>query len=159
MVKNSSAKAGDVRDTGLIPGLGRSPRRGNGNPEYFFGKIAWTEDPGRLQSIGWQRVRHDWSELAHTHVCEHLCGFFRWLSGKEFICQYRRCRFDPWVGRISWSRKWQLTPLFLPGKFHGQRSLVGYNPWAHERVRHDWAAKQHENISVHKSLFLIIFSS
>ena len=46
MVKNLPANAGDVRDTGLIPGLGRSPRRGNGNPEYFFGKIAWTEEPG-----------------------------------------------------------------------------------------------------------------
>ena len=33
--------------------------------------------------------------------------------------------FDPWVGKISWSRKWQTTPVFLPGKFHGQRSLAG----------------------------------
>ena len=36
----------------------------------------------------------------------------------------KRSRFDPWVGRISWRRKWQLTPVFLPGKFHGQRSLA-----------------------------------
>ena len=33
--------------------------------------------------------------------------------------------FDPWVGKIPWKRKWQPTPVFLPGKFHGQRSLVG----------------------------------
>ena len=46
VVKNLPANAGDVRDTGLIPGLGRSPGRGNGYPEYFFGKIAWTEEPG-----------------------------------------------------------------------------------------------------------------
>ena len=36
--------------------------------------------------------------------------------------------FDPWVGKISWRRKWQSTPVFLPGEFHGQRSLVGYGP-------------------------------
>ena len=45
VVKNLPANAGDVRDTGLIPGLGRSPGRGNGNPEYFLGKVPWTEEP------------------------------------------------------------------------------------------------------------------
>ena len=34
--------------------------------------------------------------------------------------------FDPWVGEIPWRRKWQPTPVLLPGKFHGRRSLVGY---------------------------------
>ena len=43
--------------------------------------------------------------------------------------QYRRPGFDPWVGKIPWRREWQPTPVFLPGKFYGQRSLVGYNPW------------------------------
>ena len=37
--------------------------------------------------------------------------------------------FDPWVGKIPWKRKWQPTPVLLPGKFHGQSSLVGYSPW------------------------------
>ena len=44
----------------------------------------------------------------------------------------KRSRFDPWVGRISWRRKWQLTPVFLAGKSHGQRSLVVYSPWGHK---------------------------
>ena len=55
-----------------------------------------------------------------------------WLSGKESTCQsrrHRRHRFNPWVREIPWRRKWQLTPVFLPGKFHGHRSLVGYSPW------------------------------
>ena len=43
-----------------------------------------------------------------------------------------RHEFDPWVGKIPWRRKWQPTPIFLPGKPHGQRSLVGYSPWGHE---------------------------
>ena len=50
--------------------------------------------------------------------------------------------FDPWVGKILWSRKWQPTPVFLPGKSHEQRSLVGYSPWGHKRVGHDLVTKQ-----------------
>ena len=41
----------------------------------------------------------------------------------------QRPEFDPWVGKIPWRRKWQPTPVLLPGKSHGQRSLVGYIPW------------------------------
>ena len=37
----------------------------------------------------------------------------------------------PWVRKIPWRRKWQPTPLYLPGNFHGQRSLAGYSPWGH----------------------------
>ena len=49
----------------------------------------------------------------------YFMGLPRWCSGKESTCQCRRCRFNPWVGKIPWSRKWQPTPtLFLPGKFH-----------------------------------------
>ena len=44
----------------------------------------------------------------------------------------KRCRFDPWVEKISWRRKWQPTPVFLSGKSHGQRSLVGYSLWGHK---------------------------
>ena len=42
--------------------------------------------------------------------------------------------FDPWVRKIPWSRKWQLVPVFLLGKLHGQRSLVGYCPWGHKEL-------------------------
>ena len=40
----------------------------------------------------------------------------------------KRHRFNPWVRKTPWSRKWQPTPVFLPGKSHGQRSLAGYSP-------------------------------
>ena len=43
--------------------------------------------------------------------------------------QCGRPGFDPWVRKIHWSRKWQPTPIFLPGEFYGQKSLVGYSPW------------------------------
>ena len=60
-------------------------------------KIPWAEEPGRLQSMGSQRVRHDWAT---------------WLSLFTFM---------------HWRRKWQPTPVFLPGNTHGQRSLAGYS--------------------------------
>ena len=41
-------------------------------------------------------------------------------------------RFNHWIGKISWRRKWQPTPVFLPGKSHGWRSLVGYSPRGHK---------------------------
>ena len=41
----------------------------------------------------------------------------------------KRHVYNPWVGKIPWSRKWQSTPVFLAGKFHGERTLAGYNPW------------------------------
>ena len=43
----------------------------------------------------------------------------------EFAWESKRCGFNPWVGKIPWSKKWQPTPVFLPGKSHGRRSLVG----------------------------------
>ena len=52
-------------------------------------------------------------------------------SGKEPTCHCRRCKrrvFDPWVRKISWSRKWQTGSIFLPRKVQGQGSLGGYNP-------------------------------
>ena len=50
-------------------------------------------------------------------------------SGQESTSQCRRHGFHPWVGQIPWRREWLPTPVFLPGEFHGQRSLVGYSPW------------------------------
>ena len=55
-----------------------------------------------------------------------LSGLPWWLSGKESICQCRRNRFDLWVEKIPWRKKCQPAPVFLLGKSHGQKSLVGY---------------------------------
>ena len=56
-------------------------------------------------------------------------------SGKEPTCQcrrYKRRRFNPWVRKIPQRREWQPALVFLPGKSHGQRSLVGYSPQGHK---------------------------
>ena len=50
-------------------------------------------------------------------------------------CQYRRCRFDPWVGKIPWRNEWLSTSVFLPGESHGQESLAGYSPWGCTETR------------------------
>ena len=49
-------------------------------------------------------------------------GFSGGANGKKPACRCRRCGFDPWVGKISWRRAWQPTPVFLSGESHGQRS-------------------------------------
>ena len=72
-------------------------------------KIPWTEEPGRQQSVGLQRVRHDW---ARTHLVI----------------------------------KWHPTPVLLPGKSHGWRSLVGYSPWG--RTESDMTEQLHFHFSL-----------
>ena len=73
-------------------------------------------------------------------------GFSNGASGEEPSCQCRRHKrhgFYPWVRKIPWRRtqgpmdshwrrKWQSTPVFLPGEFYGQRSLTGYSPWGYK---------------------------
>ena len=56
-VKNLPANAGDIRGTGSVPGLGRSPRGGHSN--ILVWRIPWTEEAGGLQSLGLQRVGHN----------------------------------------------------------------------------------------------------
>ena len=61
----------------------------------------------------------------------------RWCRDNESVFFVRcifRAGFYPWVRKIPWRRKWQPTPAFLPGEFHGQRSLVGYSPWGHKKL-------------------------
>ena len=98
-------------------------------------RIPWTEEPGGLQSMGSQRVGHDWATNTHTlkwilGVCvfaelvysKLYVGFCGGTSGKEPVCQcggHKRPRFDPWVGKIPWRREWQPAPVFLLRESHG----------------------------------------
>ena len=67
-------------------------------------KIPWTEEPGRLQSMGSQRVRHDQ------------------VTSPSFFTS------------MHWRRKWQPTPVFLPGESQGRGSLVGCHLWGHTEL-------------------------
>ena len=80
------------------------------------------------------------SSLLAMHI--NLMGVLpRWLSGKISACQCRssrRCEIDPWLRNFPWRKKWQLTPVLLPGKFHGHRSLAVYGPWVTKSDRMQW---------------------
>ena len=71
---------------------------------------------------------------SHSSGVSGFLGLPKWRSGKEPSCQCRICGLDPWSRKISWRRKWQSTPVFLPGKSNGQRSLAGYSPWGHKEL-------------------------
>ena len=63
-----------------------------------------------------------------------LCtGFPDGSDGKESACSAVEPEFNHWVGKIPWRRKQHLTPVFLPGKFHGQKTLAGYSSWGCEQ--------------------------
>ena len=71
------------------------------------------------------------------HIGEHREHSFRKKdpssSDGRVSLQCRRPGFDPWVRKIPW-RRIQPTPVFLPGEFHGKRSLAGYSPWGHKEL-------------------------
>ena len=92
-----------------------------------------TEDWLLLRSVQ-NNAKRMWKQLIAASVVKN--GLPRWCSIKDSACQCRRCKrtgFSPWVRKIPWRRKWQPTPVFLPEKFHGQRSLLGYSPWGHKQ--------------------------
>ena len=80
----------------------------------------------------------------------------RWPSGKESSFSEGDMGSIPMLRRFlggKKKKKWQPTPVFLPGKSHGQRSLVGYSPWGCKRIRHD--SRLNNNIAI-DSIFLVI---
>ena len=75
------------------------------------------------------RIKWDRGAISLRLVWSSSLGFPGSSVDKESACQCKRCRFDPWVRKIPWRRKWQLTPIFLPETSSGQRRLVGCSPW------------------------------
>ena len=71
-----------------------------------------------------------WGILPDFRI-QNIKGFPHGTSGKRtYQCRWcKRWGLDPWVGKSPWRKVWQFTPVFLPGEFHGQRSLVGCSPW------------------------------
>ena len=91
----------------------------------------------------------------HTHI---YMGFPDGASGKEsaFQCgRHKRHGFDPWVGKISWRRAWKSTPVFVPGEFYGERSLVGYSPWGHKELdMTETTEHAHENTYIYTHTYV-----
>ena len=66
-------------------------------------------------------------------------------------CQCTRHGFHPWIRTIPWRRKWQPTPIFLPGKSHGQRSLAGNTPWGckQQTMTQRWSVRARARTHTH----------
>ena len=80
-------------------------------------------------------------ELRTFETLEGICAQVG-SDGKSICLPCGRPKFNPWVRKIPRRRKWHPTPVLLPGKSHGWRSLVGYSPWGC-RVGHDWVTSLH----------------
>jgi len=81
------------------------------------------------------------------------CGFPGGSDGKESACSAVDFRFDTWVKKFPWKRKWQPTPVFLPRKSHGWRNLPGF--MGSQRVRHDWVTSFSLVTQIVKNLSII----
>ena len=94
---------------------------------------------GQEKRKGGQRTAGEKFAADHGQTCSSTVAFKPIIGAhimdppggsdsKASCLQCGRPGFDPWVGKILWRRKWQPTPVLLPGKSHGQRSMVGYSP-------------------------------
>ena len=112
---NGKESACNAEDPGSIPRSGRSPGEENGYPlQYSCLENPMDSPRGRKES---QRVWHDWETNTHTHIHTHIIMKLK-TSFSLFTFMH-------------WRRKWQPTPVFLPGEYQGQGSLVGCRLWGH----------------------------
>ena len=96
-------------------------------------------------------------KIRHHHRNMETCEASQVAQWLRIRCQCRRCkrcRFDPWVGKMPWRRKWHPTPIFLPGTSHAQRSLVGYSP----RGCKESDATERLSTQPHKNMWLLLLS-
>ena len=105
VVKNLPANGGDMREAGLIPGSGRFPWRRAWQPRILVWRLLWTEGPDGLQSMESQRVRLDWSDLAHTSVYGIYCSSLSQLIFRTFVGG-----FLPLNPNITWQPSLQSPP-------------------------------------------------
>ena len=121
---------------GFDPWVGKIPWGRAWQPTFVFSP---GESHGRRRRVGYSPWGHKKLDMikAPQHACMHrrlTSGFPGGSDGKASAYNAGRPGFDPWVGKILWRRKWQSTPVLLPGKSHGQRSLVGYSLWGHKEL-------------------------
>ena len=118
--------------------------RGSSWPRYEIGYPILQSDS--LLSEPPEKLKWGNNETFNTYIPILFVKFFNWSivdlgfpGGSAIKNQpaYTRPRFDPWVKKILWRRDWGSTPVFLPGEFHGQRSLAGYSLCGHKE--HNWA--------------------
>ena len=107
--------------------------------EFYDSPVDRNSKVRRSARLGWLSQNVDRTNTRTQIFCFKFSVFIlpstglpRWFSSKQSACWWRRHRFNPWIRKIPWRRKGQPTPVFLPGKSHGQRSLADYSPWGHK---------------------------
>ena len=95
-----------------------------------------------------KRLVNKWAEGRRYHIL----GLSKWLSAKESALQCRKPGFYPCVRKIPWRRRWQPTPVSLPRKSYGQRSLAGYNlEGCKESDTTEWLTHTFKDLKIHAS--------
>ena len=119
---------------GVFPHIGMEPR----SPALQMDSLL-AEPPGKPRAVlVLQNLVESPRELPYAVDASYwllVSQVTQLVKRKKSICQSRRCwrrGLDPWVRKITWSRKWLPTSVILPGKFHGQGSLVSCSPWGHK---------------------------
>ena len=151
MLKNPLANSGDIRNRSSIPGSGRSPGDGNGNPLQY----SCLENP-RDRGAWWATVHgvpksqawlSDFTFTFYFHALE------KEMATHSSVLAWRIPGEGETGGLLSrgshrvwhdWSDLAAAAASILPGKSHGQRSLAGYSPWDYKRVRHDLVVTQQQ---------------
>ena len=106
------------------------------SPQCILSQCLLNKEMSQERQVGSVMLREEKGSPPHkptsqkTWVHHGLLGFPGGSAVKN--PPVRRCSFNPWVRKIHWRRKWQPTPVFLPGRSHGQRSPAGYSPWDHK---------------------------
>ena len=100
----------------------------------LFYLVSWSTSCWFILDLCWLYIKqYSWWPLIHPSSRVMLYESSPWrLRWSRTHLQCRRPKFDPWIGKIPWRRRWKSTPVFLPEKSHGQRSLAGYSPWGHK---------------------------
>ena len=112
----------------------------------FVAKDPWYQFCMNKQNKNIQPLKSKWGKILSKRI--DIWGFPDGASGKELACRCMRHKawgLFPQVRKVPWRRERQPTPVFLPGEFHGQRSLAGYNPQARkESDMTEWlSTRQH----------------
>ena len=101
---------------------------------YFFFKKLYREKYRQLSTNTEYRQLKNWVPLSSCFLCVTSARVASLAQMVKHLSAMQQTRVRSWVGKIPWRRKWQPTPVFLPGKSHGRQSLVDYCPWGRKEL-------------------------